>query len=137
MTQLSDKGAAPRINPRYWKAEKRKLVKRIAVDGEQFVSQNFKKEGFQDGTLKRWAPASPQSRKPKTQNLLVKSGVLRNDTRSRVIGEDRVQLINDAPYARRHNEGLDGMPKRQFMGKSKTLNKAIKKQIGKSLRKLF
>ena len=130
MSQLSDK-----INPRRWKQEKRKLVKRIAVDGEQFVSDNFKRGGFQDGQLKRWAPR--KDRADPGRNLLVKSGVLRNDTRSRVIGEDRIQLINDAPYARRHNEGLDGMPTRQFMGKSKTLNKAIKKQIGKSLRKLF
>lgn len=123
------------INPRHWKSEKRKLVKRIAVDGEQFVSQNFKKGGFQDGSLKRWPDR--QDRSDPGRSTLVKSGVLRNNTRARTIGDNRVQLVNDAPYARRHNEGLDGMPKRQFMGKSKTLNKAIKKQIGKSLRKLF
>ena len=40
-------------------------------------------------------------------------------------------------YAQRHNEGLKGMPKRQFMGKSKTLEDNIKKKLTKELDKVL
>ncbi len=35
----------------------------------------------------------------------------------------------DLPYAARHNSGLDGMPKRQFMGKSPILMRQHREKI--------
>jgi hypothetical protein len=40
-------------------------------------------------------------------------------------------------YSKRHNEGLDGMPKREFLGESRILNANIKAQIFGEIRKIF
>ena len=37
------------------------------------------------------------------------------------------------PYARRHNEGLDNMPQREFIGDSDKLFKDIEKVIDKQI----
>ena len=40
-------------------------------------------------------------------------------------------------YAARHNEGLKGMPQREFLGKSKELDKKTKDTIRNEIRKVF
>ncbi len=40
-----------------------------------------------------------------------------------------VRLLVDLPYAKRHNEGLDGMPKRTFMKNSPQLERQQKEKI--------
>lgn len=40
-------------------------------------------------------------------------------------------------YAKRHNEGLDGMEQREFLGKSRELDSKNKKLIVRQLKKLF
>jgi hypothetical protein len=40
-------------------------------------------------------------------------------------------------YANRHNQGLDGMPKRKFMGNSHVLAQAAKQKIDDSMRKVL
>ena len=40
-----------------------------------------------------------------------------------------IRLMVDLPYAARHNNGLDGMPKRQFMGKSPILMRQHQQKI--------
>jgi len=48
-----------------------------------------------------------------------------------------VRFKTDKEYAERHNEGLSGMPKRQFIGKSKTLTKKVIKKIEKGIDKIL
>lgn len=104
----------------------------IAVEAENFVSDNFRKQAYVDKGAKKW-----QARKD-TKNksaLLVGSGTLRNHvTKARVVG-DNVVIESSLIYAEVHNEGLkagrgDGfmMPKRQFIGESETLKNRIKKK---------
>ncbi len=40
-------------------------------------------------------------------------------------------------YAKRHNEGLDGMPQREFVGPSKVLEKESRKKIENEMKKMF
>jgi len=40
-------------------------------------------------------------------------------------------------YAERHNEGLDGMPQREFLGQSRVLDSKNRKIIVATLRKIF
>lgn len=133
MGKFSDK-----LNSRDWKREKKKLLKRTAVTAENFFLANFKREGFLDDSVERWQPRKKQTGRRETRrSLLVKSGRLRRDTRASIAGSDRIVVVNDTPYARRHNEGLDGMPKRKFMGKSKKLHKRIGNEINKALKNSF
>jgi hypothetical protein len=63
---------------------------------------------------------------------------LRNSFKYRVsLGSNTVTFYTYKEYADRHNEGLDGMPKRQFMGKSAYLNKRIGEKIKNELDTLF
>ena len=41
------------------------------------------------------------------------------------------------PYAERHNKGLGGMPKRQFVGNSKVLNDKIQRKIKTEIKTIF
>ena len=51
--------------------------------------------------------------------------------------QNRVRIYTYKPYAKRHNEGIDGMPKRQFMGNSQYLREQIKNKVTKELDKIF
>ena len=48
----------------------------------------------------------------------------------------QVTFYTHKEYALRHNEGLKGMPKRQFIGDSKTLFNNVKKEIDRLFNQL-
>lgn len=48
-----------------------------------------------------------------------------------------VRCIVDLPYAARHNEGRDGMPKRQYMGIAPELDRQNKEKIKKAMGELW
>ena len=63
---------------------------------------------------------------------------LKNTFRYRVsLGSGQVSFYTAKTYAQRHNEGLSGMPRRQFMGKSAYLENQISKKINKELDKIL
>ena len=63
---------------------------------------------------------------------------LKNSFRYKIsLGSSQVSFYTYKEYAQRHNEGLDGMPKRQFMGKSNYLGSQIYKKIEKKLNELL
>jgi phage gpG-like protein len=41
------------------------------------------------------------------------------------------------PYAERHNEGLKGMPQRQFMGPSEDFDEKLSEHVEDELDKIF
>ncbi len=53
------------------------------------------------------------------------------------IRKNKVRWTSYKKYAKRHDEGLKGMPKCQFSGKSPVLDRQIKKEIDKQMKKLF
>ena len=56
---------------------------------------------------------------------------LRNSFRAIIKNNNAVSFRSYKAYARRHNEGLDGMPKRRFIGKSRYLTNQIFKKVKK------
>jgi len=63
---------------------------------------------------------------------------LKNSFTKRInVGAKTITWVNPKPYASRHNEGLKGMPKREFLGPSEYLNGKIGAKIQKELDKLF
>lgn len=129
----------------------------IEVEGQNFIKSNFQNEGFDEGK-KKWKDRATTDKRGRDitryrTNRVGRQGSLNKYGRSnqgRAIltghntGGDKLRNSFSShrqgtsvifrtykPYARRHNEGLDGMPKRQFMGKSPVLNKRIRNQFKK------
>lgn len=143
-----------------------KALRVIGVEGKNFISKNFRDQGFTDTALDKWQERAAEDKQGRDitryrTNRVGRSGALnrygsKNADRGILVGHDtggdklmnsfkyKVNLGNKTvsfytykDYAQRHNEGLDGMPKRQFMEKSDYLNKQIEKKIIKELDKLF
>lgn len=143
-----------------------KVLKIIGVEGKNFIQKNFRDEGFTDSSTEKWQERKTEdrqgrditryrtNRRGKAGNLnkygssikdrAILTGFatggnkLRNSFRYRVsIGSSQVTFYTYKEYAERHNEGLDGMPKRRFMGKSAYLNTQISKKINKELDKIL
>lgn len=129
------------------------LAQKIAVDlalkslkdeVKQMAISHFKKsfdiEGFNDSPVKKWKPLKMKRRQPYTNNkILTKTGKLKNSLRGRSYVGSRVwwvDIYSSVEYANVHNEGLRSgrgrgfkMPKRQFMGNSRILDKKIQTRI--------
>lgn len=143
-----------------------KALKIIEVEGKNFIQKNFQDEGFTDTSNEKWEERKTEdkqgrditryrtNRKGKRGSLnkygsdnkdralltgkATGGNKLRNTIKSRVNrSSQEVRYYTDKEYAQRHNEGLDGMPKRQFMGKSKYLNTQIGNKLKKELDKIF
>ncbi|MCY4418572.1 MAG: hypothetical protein OXB93_01850 [Cytophagales bacterium] len=94
-----------------------------------FIDGNFRKQGFQGASFKRW-PARKQTDRGRA--ILVKRGDLRDSfgsPESYVKHKTGVRIVSNLPYAKKHNEGSGTTPKRQYIGDSPVLSKAIVKAI--------
>lgn len=126
----------------------------IANEGTRFWVGNFDKEGFEDSGVQRWQtpkrriPGTAEFRYPKKKGLsrrvkktLIGTGKLRRAVNASVKERTMKKVVwkvgREVPYAARHNEGLNGMPKREFMGESKELNKRFKRKIIQAYNKAF
>ena len=139
-----------------WKSEKRVLMKLIAEESRNFFEDNFKRQGFLDGSLKSWKPRKKEKKKSRKtkkfdkegRGILIASGQLSKSltvtkkTRNRMV--IRSVMATSFNYSGVHNYGLRAgrgsgfkMPERKFMGKSKTLDKKIVKLINFRLNKAF
>lgn len=144
-----------------------KALRVMGVEGKKFIDKNFRDQGFTDTSTKKWDARKTTDSfgnditRYKT-NRVGREGSLnrygsRNADRAILVGfntggdklknsfkysvsqgSQRVVFRTYKPYAARHNEGLDGMPKRQFIGKSEYLNRQIadkiKRELDKTLR---
>ncbi|MEG7677090.1 hypothetical protein U2060_15225, partial [Listeria monocytogenes] len=70
---------------------------------------------------------------------LTNSGALRRATSNsiRQATWERIMLVVDLPYAKRHNEGLDGMPQRTFIGQTNELTKIQNEFVTKYFDKIW
>ncbi|MDB0601087.1 phage morphogenesis protein [Tenacibaculum maritimum] len=136
----------------------------IEVEGINHIEEAFDNQGFTDGSLEKWKPRKTTNKRGKDitrykSNRRGKRGKLnqygrRNSGRAILTGHNtggnklrtsyRGQKVNggvefhtDKEYAERHNEGTDGMPKRQHIGESEALNQKIDKKIKKQVDKIF
>lgn len=104
---------------------KNTLPQILANQARLFFVRSWEIQGFEDSSVNKWAPRAKETKKTKGKNILVSTGALRRATRNSIrdVSFNFIRLVVDLPYAARHNEGLDGMPERKFMGKSRTLGK--------------
>ena len=122
----------------------------VAKDANVWFKQSFAKEGFTDENFKSWKPRKNQIRSSfsrlkknnvNTKPTLVKSGKLKNSIKINAITKLKVILSSNLPYSAIHNDGLNGkawgkypfkMPKRQYMGNSRKLERmSVAKIISK------
>ncbi|WP_080058967.1 phage virion morphogenesis protein [Spirosoma aerolatum] len=114
----------------------------IRVKGVKHFKDSFRNEGFTDETLEKWPDISEARKKQKRRRNGSLPGILYDtgELMRSVTGEEDsegVVFSSDKAYAQRHNEGLDGMPQRQFMGESKALIDGIIKDFEKALDRIF
>lgn len=130
----------------------------IEVEGTNFIKKNFQDEGFNDTGLEKWEQRKTTDSRGRDNtryrtNRVGRAGSLnkygrmiqdrpiltghatggdklRNSFRARKQG-NAVVFFTYKRYAQRHNEGLKRMPKRQFMGKSKYLDRKITDKFGR------
>lgn len=136
----------------------------MEVEGLNHFEASFDNEGFEDKTVEKWQPRkTTDSRgRDKTRyrtNRVGRAGGLtsfgrKNQGRAILTGHNTggnklrlsimakvakasVVFSSDKKYAKRHNEGTDGMPKRQFMGHSEALDKKVFAQFQKITDKIL
>lgn len=132
-----------------WPKVQRELPILIANQAQNYFLDSFKEQGWEGegwkevnrripGT-KEYKYPSPPKASAHISPILVRTGKLR-----RAVGEsireatwDRVRLVVDLPYAARHNDGLDGMPKRHYMGDSAKLQLKQKELITNYIDKVW
>lgn len=109
----------------------RTLPVKVGAAAEAFARDNFRRQGFLDSSLKSWTPAKRRS-DPKNPDraygtLLSRRRALYMSIKHRV--QPGVAIVySNVPYAAAHNEGTNNagrghrtrLPKRQFIGASKT-----------------
>ena len=117
------------------------LPKRLANQ-----SVNHFKEGFDNGGGKTDASKSGwKRRKAGTKRnvgraILVDSGALKRDIKTLNATWRYIRVGTSSrtiKYASRHNKGLAGMPKREFIGKSKELTSKNWKMIRTTIKMVF
>jgi hypothetical protein len=115
---------------------KKEVPRLLANESRNHFLEGFRRGGGQtDRSRGGWKPR--KSRRQPSRAILVLSGALRRDISvlfsqwSKIV----VGSIN-LPYARRHNEGLAGMPQREFIGESRSLKKKHIKIILRNLIRL-
>lgn len=133
-------------------------IKVVKAEGLKFIKHNFRSEGFDTGAgIRKWkkrrtldnngrnitryrtnrigkaGSRNKYGRQVTGRAILIghKSGgnKLSNSFRAIRRGKYAVAFRTYKKYGQRHNEGLDGMPKRQYMGPSKYMDRQVFKKL--------
>lgn len=141
---------------------KKDLPRVVGVEGKNFFKSSWRKQGFEDNGIQPWKPrkAPPKTTKSgKTSKAYLefmrknrrpilyshatdRKGIHLKDSIRAVPGNGRVTFSTDKPYAKVHNKGGRAgrgrgfqMPKRQFMGRSRVLDRKIASKAERLLNK--
>ena len=118
----------------------------IANNSKNHFLMGFRRGGgMTDGSLSGWARRKKQDKRRGNRALLVLSGQLRNDLDIRKTTINEIVLgTEDTIYASVHNNGEKAgrgagfqMPKREFLGDSRKLDRKNGKLILKKLKLLY
>lgn len=97
--------------------------------------------GMTDASRGGWKPrkrgTKADRRTRKRRGILVQSGKLRGSIKATIRATKIIIGTKGIPYAEVHNEGLGNMPKREFIGRSKNLEKKIIVRIRRELGTVF
>lgn len=143
---------------RYIDRDAPRIVAKMARD---HAKQSFQDEGYTDDSYQKWEEVNRRKEEnlkkgkrvkilknqPRDQRrkILTDTGDLARSIQSDVISSELVEIGSDLPYAKPHNEGADDagrnhnvkIPKRQFLGKSKQLEKEMTEKFEKDLTKIL
>lgn len=128
------------------------MVSEMGAIGLNHFTQSFSNQGFTDSVLEKWQPRKRTSYRTRsgsrvndtTRGILIGKGTA-NLRKLRKVRSGRYSIdIKSNPvtdkYARVHNEGLRAgrgngfkMPKRQFIGYSKSMNDKIVRMINRTI----
>lgn len=107
-----------------FKRSKRTIIRDITRNTKNFFQEtNFKNQAFTDTPRRKWKKLKRPRPNGTTKPILVDTGRLKNSAKYQVIGNSRGRVRFTAPYASFHNNGGGKLPRRQFSGESKILNK--------------
>jgi phage gpG-like protein len=111
----------------------------VGVEGVNHFKESFQDEGFTDETLEKWPQVKRRSNPKRVDRAAASRQILTGETGD--LGRSveytaqpgEVKYKSDKDYAAAHNEGTTNagrgnkttIPKRQFIGKSKALDKKI------------
>ena len=140
------------------KNERRNLSKVVGNEAVNFFTMSFRRQGWKDGNLTKWKPRKGEKAKTSQTKRLSKDGrgvligkgtgeKLSRSIKITLLTKNKIIVSTSKIYAQIHNEGLRGnafgkysfqMPKRQFMGRSKDLDKntrhIIKQRINRFMK---
>lgn len=85
-----------------------KLPLVIGNEVVNFSKDSFKKQGWQGDVFTPWKKRKLVKGKGSTRAILVKTGRLRRSIRVTRANMDEVAIGTDVPYAKAHNEGVNG-----------------------------
>lgn len=141
-----------KLTKRLFAQQKRTLPVVLGALAKNFFLEAFRKGGFTDIGFKRWDRRKkrlPRGRWSPTQlepATLIKTGKLRRSIKVRPATFRKTRIFTNLIYAAIHNFGLIGkafgkhkfkMPKREFIGNSRVLERKLEKRILKEVNKVF
>ena len=126
----------------------RTLPVKIGTEAVNFARDNFRQEGFMDGSLKPWTPAKRKSdpKHPDRAYATLSSRRMHLYKSIHKRTQPGVAIIyTNVPYAAAHNEGTRNagrshrvvLPKRQFLGPSKTFDEKARQIIEDELKRIL
>jgi len=131
-------------------ALKQNLPKLLGTEAKNNFQDNFTKQGFEGDKwteVQRRIEGTNAYKYPKTTGLgrrtkaiLSGTGKLKKDIQVKTTSFGKTIVGTSSltsKYATFHNEGEDNIPQRQFIGRSKNLEKKLKHIINTELKKLF
>jgi len=81
------------------------LPKILGNEAVNFSLDRFKDQNWIGDSTEPWAPRKTNNKKNIGKAILIQTGRLRRGTRIMSVGENKVVVGNDVPYARIHNYG--------------------------------
>ena len=127
-----------------FKKMKNAVPKRIGNIALNHFLDSWENEAFSDRSTgdnpwkKREKMTKADIRTGKNRKLLIQSGALIRSMKVRSASWSRVVVGSyGIIYASRHNQGLKGMKKRQFIGRSRILDQKILKLINNEMKKII
>lgn len=123
---------------------KKVLPMEIAVEAKNFMQDNFRKQGFDDGGVKKWKevqrriPGTKSYKYPKfedlgrrTKRILNKTGLLQGSIRVAQATYTRIVIATYVPYAKYVND------KRKFLGRSRSFERSLHKKLTIRIANIF
>jgi phage gpG-like protein len=124
------------------KIKKEIIADVVAVETKNFTRKNFREGGFTDTSFTPWKKREIDDAVGESRALLVKSSTMKGHAARPVTQAKGVEFGFPLKYEKVHNYGLQAgrgkgftMPKREYIGESDYLNKAIEKKARKVLDK--